>query len=211
MLFEYEMCGHIAKHGFLLNYLVWHQHGEVQAPTPAESDGSDDEDRMDDMIADIGVEYDLGSGDQHPPLEVQNFYRLLAASNEKVHDGTDLTIQQVVTHLMVMKSKYNFLNQCYNDNMKLIIDLILAKHNMPKELYQSKKIVAGLGMNYEKIDVREKNCKLFWKEHKDDTKCMHCGRSRYIKMVNQYGASVTTKVAVKQLRYMPIILRLKRL
>jgi hypothetical protein len=63
MLFEYEMCGHIAKHGFLLNYLVWHQHGEVQAPTPAESDGSDDEDRMDDMIADIGVEYDLGSGE----------------------------------------------------------------------------------------------------------------------------------------------------
>jgi hypothetical protein len=26
---EYEMFGHIAKHGFMLNYLVWHQHGEV--------------------------------------------------------------------------------------------------------------------------------------------------------------------------------------
>jgi hypothetical protein len=29
MLFEYEMFGHIAKHGFIPNYLVWHQHGEV--------------------------------------------------------------------------------------------------------------------------------------------------------------------------------------
>jgi hypothetical protein len=74
------------------NYLVWHQHGEVQSPAIIESDGSDDEDRMDDMIADIAIEYDLGSGDQHPPLEVQIFYRLLAASDEKVHDGTDLTI-----------------------------------------------------------------------------------------------------------------------
>jgi hypothetical protein len=64
----------------------------VQAPTPAESDGSDDEDRMDGMIADIGMEYNLGSGDQHPSLEVQNFYRLLAASDEKVHDGTELTV-----------------------------------------------------------------------------------------------------------------------
>jgi hypothetical protein len=27
---------------------------------------------MDDMIADIGMEYDLGSGDQHPPPEVHN-------------------------------------------------------------------------------------------------------------------------------------------
>jgi hypothetical protein len=29
MLYEYEMSGHIAKHGFMSNYLVWHQHGEV--------------------------------------------------------------------------------------------------------------------------------------------------------------------------------------
>jgi hypothetical protein len=35
----------------------------VQAVAPTESDGSDDEDRMDDMIADIVIEYDLGSGD----------------------------------------------------------------------------------------------------------------------------------------------------
>jgi hypothetical protein len=52
------------------NYLVWQQHGEVQAVAPTESDGSDDEYQMDDMIAGIGMEYNLGSGDQHPPLEV---------------------------------------------------------------------------------------------------------------------------------------------
>jgi hypothetical protein len=96
----------------------------VQVPAADESDGSDDEDRMDDMIANIGMEYDLGIGDQHPPQKVQNFFRLLAASDEKVHDGTDLTILQAVMSLMVMKLKYNFLNQCYNDIMKLIIDLI---------------------------------------------------------------------------------------
>jgi hypothetical protein len=45
--------------------------------------------------------------------------------------------------------------------MKLIIDLIPVKHNMPKDLYQSKKIVASLGMNYEKNDVCERNCMLF--------------------------------------------------
>jgi hypothetical protein len=92
MLSEYEMSGHLAKHGFMLNYLVWQQHGELQVDAPAESDGSDDEDRMDDMIADISMEYDLGSRDQHPPVEVQKFYRLLVTSDEKVHDGTELTV-----------------------------------------------------------------------------------------------------------------------
>jgi hypothetical protein len=191
------MSGHIAKHEFMPNYLVWHQHGEVQTATHVESDGSDDEDRMNDMIADIGMEYDLGSGDQHPPPEVQNVYRLLVTSDEKVHDGTELTVLQAVTHLIGMKLKYNFSNQCYNNIVKLIIDLILVKYNMPKDLYQSKKIVAGLGMNYEKIDVCERNCMLFWKEHKDDTEFMHCGRPRYVKVVNEDGASVTTKVVVK--------------
>jgi hypothetical protein len=42
-----------------------------------ESDGNDDVDRMDDMVADTGRGYDLESED--PPSEVQNFYMLLAA------------------------------------------------------------------------------------------------------------------------------------
>jgi hypothetical protein len=47
---------------------------------------------MDDMIVDIDIEYDLGSEDQYSPPEVQNFYRLLAGSDEKVHDCMDLTV-----------------------------------------------------------------------------------------------------------------------
>jgi hypothetical protein len=102
-----------------------------------------------------------------------------------------------VTSLMGFKSKYNFSNKCYNNIVKFVIDLIPGKHNMLKDLYQFKRIVAGLGMDYEKIDACETNCMLFWKEHKDDTECMHCGRSRYVKVTNEDGASVTTKVAVK--------------
>jgi hypothetical protein len=40
---------------------------------------------------------------------------------------------------------------------------------------------------------------------------MHSGRSIYVKVVNEDGASITTKVAVKQLCYMPITSRLKQL
>jgi hypothetical protein len=51
-------------------------------------------------------------------------------------------------------------------------------------------------MKYEKIIVYEKNCMLFWNEHKDDIECMHYGRSRYVNVVNENGASSTTKVMV---------------
>jgi hypothetical protein len=109
MLSEYEMSTHLAKKGFISNHLVWHQHGEVQPSVADESDGNDDEDQMDAMVADIGRGYDLKFAD--PPSKVQNFYKLLVALEEKVCDGTDVTVLQVVTHLMVFKSKYNFSNQ----------------------------------------------------------------------------------------------------
>jgi hypothetical protein len=120
---------------------VWHDHGEVEPlVVGAELDENEDDDRMDEMVADIGGEYEVGSGEQGQPPEVQNFYRLITVADEKVHDGTDVTVLQVVTRLMMMKSKYNFSNQCYNDIVKLIIDLILTKHNMSKDLYQSKRL-----------------------------------------------------------------------
>jgi hypothetical protein len=52
MLSEYEMSCHLAKKGFMSNYLLWHQHGD-------ESDENDDVDQMDDMLANIGRGYDL--------------------------------------------------------------------------------------------------------------------------------------------------------
>jgi hypothetical protein len=108
MLSKYEMSSHLAKKGFMANYLLWHQHGEVRPAVADESNENDDVDRMDDMVADIGRGYDLESED--PPPEVQNFYRLLAASKEKVHDGIDMTVLRAVTHLMGFKSKYSFSN-----------------------------------------------------------------------------------------------------
>jgi hypothetical protein len=113
MLSEYDMSAHLTKNEFMSNYLLWHQHGEVQPVVTDESDENDDVDQMDGMVADIEREYNLESED--PPSEVQNFYKLLIVSEEKVHDGTDVIVLQAVTHLMGFKSKYSFLNQQYRE------------------------------------------------------------------------------------------------
>jgi hypothetical protein len=54
ILSEYEMSAHLAKKGFMSNCLVWHQHREVQPPVADESDGNDDDNEMEDMVANIG-------------------------------------------------------------------------------------------------------------------------------------------------------------
>jgi hypothetical protein len=76
-------------------------------------------------------------------------------------------------------------------------------------MYHSKKLVKGLGMNYEKNDVCQNSWMLFWKEHEEENKCLKCGKPRYVEVINDDGDTVTIEVAHKQLHYMPIAPRLK--
>jgi hypothetical protein len=81
---------------------------------------------------------------------------------------------------------------------------------MLKDMYHSKKLLSTLGMKYEKIDVCKDNCMIFYKEHKNETKYLKCGKPRFIDVVNEDGEKVTIKTAHKQLRCMPLTVRRSR-
>jgi hypothetical protein len=66
---------------------------------------------------------------------------------------------------------------------------------MSKDMYQSKKLLSTLDMEYEKIDACKDNCMLFYKEHKDETKYLKCGKSRFVEVINEDGENVTLNVA----------------
>jgi ferredoxin-like protein FixX len=66
-----------------------------------------------------------------------------------------------------------------------------------------------LDLKYEKIDICPGNCMLFLKEHTNEKKCLECGQSRFIEVVNQDDEKVMSEVAQKQLHYFPITPRLK--
>jgi hypothetical protein len=93
--------------------------------------------------------------------------------------------------------------------LKLFGDVHPNPNKLPKDMYHSKKLVKGLGMDFEKIDVCQNRCMLFWKKHKDEKQCLKCGKPRYVEDVNDDGEMVTIEVAQKQVRYMPIAPRLK--
>jgi hypothetical protein len=50
---------------------------------------------------------------------------------------------------------------------------------------------------------------LFYKKHKNETKCLKCGKSRFVEVVNEYGEKVMTKIAHKQLCYMSLTSHMK--
>jgi hypothetical protein len=86
----------------------------------------------------------------------------------------------------------------------LFNDVLTANHEVPRHMYQLKKLLSGLGMDYVKIDVCQDNCMLFWKEHINEKKCLNCEKSRFVDVINADGEEVMTEIAYKQLRYMPL-------
>jgi hypothetical protein len=130
---------------------------------------------------------------------------------EPLHEHLEVTLLAFVTRLMAIKSKYFLSNNCYNELMKMISDILPKPHKVSNDMYRSKNLMYTLGLKYEKIDVYPDNCMLFWKEHANEKKCLGCGQSRFIEVVTQDNEKVTTEVTHKQLCYFSITPRLKQL
>jgi hypothetical protein len=129
---------------------------------------------------------------------------MLRASEEPLHEHTTVSVLAFMTRITSIKSKFTFSNKYYQELLRLICDVLLSNHKMSKDMYQSKKLLSTFGMEYEKIDMCEDNYMIFYKEYKDETKCLKCGKSRFIEVVNEDGVKVTMKTAHNQLRYMPL-------
>jgi hypothetical protein len=166
------------------------------------------DDGMDEILDAIWLKLETNFEDPPTP-DVQKFFDIFRASKKSLHEHMTISVLAFMTHLTAIKSKFTLSNKCYKELLSLINNDLPSNHKMPKDMYQSKKLLSTLGIEYKKIDMCEDNCMLFYKEHKDEMKCLKCGKSRFIEVINEDSEKVTTKVAHKQLRYMPLTPRIK--
>jgi hypothetical protein len=131
-----------------------------------EEDDRSSDNRMDEMLDAIRPELEINS--ENPPIpEVQKFFDMLRASEESLHEHTTVSILAFVAHLMAIKSKFAFSNKYYKELLSLISDVLSNNHKMLKDMYQSKKLLSTLCMEYEKIGACKDNCMLFYKVYKN--------------------------------------------
>ena len=96
---------------------------------------------------------------------------------------------------------FTLLLQLLNNALsKVIIELL-------DSLYEAKKMIQDLGLDYVKIDVCRNNCMLYWKENSNKSEYQVCGLSRW---KSSEGIVRCKKVPHKVLCYFPITPRLKR-
>jgi hypothetical protein len=100
------------------------------------------------LLEAIRPEFDLDTEDPPTPKN-KEFFRLLKASEELLHEHTKVTVLAFVTWLMAIKFKF-FSKNCCNELLKLIGDVLLNPNKLPKDMYHSKKLVKVLGTDYKK-------------------------------------------------------------
>ncbi|KAA0058474.1 uncharacterized protein E5676_scaffold606G001730 [Cucumis melo var. makuwa] len=90
-------------------------------------------------------------------------------------------------------------------------------NKLPNSLYEAKKTLGALGMEYEKIPACPNNCCLYRNEFANATECPECGQSRWknVKDRNEERKKIPSKViwqiSSKVIWYFPSIPRFKRI
>ena len=98
------------------------------------------------------------------------------------------------------------------DGMLVAVGSLLPKgHILPKNLYESQKLLRALKMPYEHIHACLNGCVLFRKDHEKATHCPKCKFSRYLEVDTSDGKKEQLGIPAKVLRYLPVIPRIQRL
>nr|XP_009598167.1 uncharacterized protein LOC104094019 [Nicotiana tomentosiformis] len=225
----HDVRAHLYKHGFMPNYYQWESHGEpfipIFRPQPSRNTEKEIgpeitiENQYRTMVLDaIGHSFNFesdgfnldGEEEQPPTRNAQEFFDMLKASEEPLFDGcVNHSTLSAVCRLLNIKSEFNMSDNCYNQILLFLKELLPEDAKLPNDYYRTKQMVAKLGLGYEKIDVCKTGCILYYKSNKDKVNCPKCGQPRY--KPKRGGNGRQKDVAYKVLRYFSITPRLQRL
>nr|XP_028959288.1 uncharacterized protein LOC114825108 [Malus domestica] len=115
-----------------------------------------------------------------------------------------------VVNLLHIKSTGTMSNKAFGALLKLLNDAFPFCEKLPTSNDGAKKIVAELGLHYEKIDACKNDCIIYYMEHANATQCPTCKLSRW-RTQEKGNKKKGKKVPWKILRYFPLTSRLQRL
>ncbi|XP_056843317.1 uncharacterized protein LOC130495813 [Raphanus sativus] len=147
--------------------------------------------------------------EEEPNAEAKKFYNILDAAKHPIYDGCKEGLSQLslAARLMSLKTDYNLPQNCMDSISQMMQEYLPQGNNSMNSYYDIKKLMRSLGLPYQKIDVCQDNCMLFWKDSANLENCLFCKKDRY-RPTQKLGQK---KVAYNKMFYMPVGDRLKRL
>ncbi|XP_031737559.1 uncharacterized protein LOC101205266 [Cucumis sativus] len=138
------------------------------------------------------------------------FEKLLIDAEKPLYEGCKkYTKLSTLVKLYNLKVRYGWSDTSFSELLETLKEILPTTNELPNSLYEAKKTLGALGMEYEKIHACPNNCCLYRKEFANAIECPECGQSRWknVKDTNERRKQIPSKV----IWYFPIIPRFKRL
>ena len=78
-----------------------------------------------------------------------------------------------------MKCLNGWNNKSFTMLLELLKEALPEGETLPRNYYETKKVLLELGLHYINIDVCPSDCMLYSKEHANANECIVCGVSRW--------------------------------
>ncbi|KAH9781219.1 hypothetical protein KPL71_008375 [Citrus sinensis] len=205
-----EVKDHLIIWGFDMSYKTWVWHGEDICNKSPDNIGCQNDSGY--MDYDSGntvemVEDALKDCDSDPKA----FKKLLEDSEKPLYPGSNkFTKLSALVKLYNIKGRYGWSDSSFLDLLSALSDMLPEGNDLPVSMYEAKKTMSALGLEYIKIHACPNDCILYRKEYESPSNCPTCGESRW-KKKDASVAAYRKGVPAKVLWYFPPIPRFRRL
>ncbi|XP_004296227.1 PREDICTED: uncharacterized protein LOC101306419 [Fragaria vesca subsp. vesca] len=230
-----DMYVHLSQYGICPSYTTWTWHSEVSEhmptfvdiqaqrnqdkssssanfgdpsvmnflndafPSTSAYDGSVPQDNSNTTFPDVS---------QVDSSDYDSYNKVMRQEQTPLYPGSEHIVLETVMKQMSIKKKRNKTVACFNDDIALLNELLLADNNCPENYDKVKSILSEFGLEYIKIDACVNNCIMYYKDYKDTFECPHCYEPRYEPHAR---STQTDPIPRKVFRYFPLGPRLQRL
>ena len=204
-----EIEDHLYLNGIDQTYTRWIWHGEdpvrSSSQNPAQTNNGvdeiiDDEDNELDMINDADERFV-----DHP----EQFETLLNDAKSPLYTGCKFTKLSTLVRLWNLKAGGGWSNNSFTVLLEFLKELLPDENKITTSIYETKKVLYSLGMEYTKIHACPNDCILYRKENANLESCPRCNESRW--KPGKKPSNKNKGVPAKVLWYIPPIPRFQRL
>ncbi|XP_050365449.1 uncharacterized protein LOC126783970 [Argentina anserina] len=173
---------HIFWNGINRSYKLWRWHEKKSIAPPNESRVNS----VESVIWEPGTgEYDVEIGESEDDEEEMSedsneFLRYVEDGAQPLYPGcTHTTKLNGLIQTFNLKGKHRMTDSYYSDMLEMIKGLLPEGNQIPLSVYDAKKTLSVLGMEYPKIHACPNDCILYRNDYADAKKCDKCGMSRW--------------------------------
>lgn len=188
---------HVFKHGFDEDYIDWTFHGENSSTDEAECPN---ESRSPEFDYTKEMLHDAFTYAENEPNLLKS---LLEECDKPLYEGSKYNALNGLLKFQHLKGQFGWSDTSFDALLGELNDVLPSNNTIPKSIYEAKKLLKGISIEYIKYHACENDCVLFWDEHKDASQCPTCGTSRW--------KENSKKVPRKVVWYFPPIPRFRRM